>query len=47
MFKLFVGFVIGCATTYLYFNPGDVDGMIDAAQTAIHDGASYVKDKTE
>ena len=47
MFKFVFGVIIGYAITYLYLNPGDVDGMIDVAQTAIHDGASYVKDKTK
>ena len=47
MIKLVFGIVIGYAITYLYLNPGDVDGMFDVAQTAIHEGASYVKDKTK
>jgi hypothetical protein len=46
MIKALLFFVLGCAATYLYFNPGDIDGMLAAGQSAIHDGAAYIQEAT-
>jgi hypothetical protein len=47
MFKAIIFFVLGCAATYLYFNPGDIDGMMQTGKNAIHDGAAYIQDITK
>jgi len=40
-------FLLGCAATYLYLNPGDIDGLVEITKTALNDGATYVKDATD
>lgn len=45
--KLIIGIAIGFVATYLYFNPGDWDGVIDTAKTGINKGASVVKELTD
>lgn len=47
MIKAVVFFVLGCAATYLYFNPGDFDGMLDAGKTALHQSAVTVQELTK
>ena len=47
MIKAIMFFVLGCAATYLYFNPGDVDGMVNAGRNALHQSAVTVQELTK
>jgi hypothetical protein len=40
-------FILGCAATYLYFNPGDVDGLFNTGKDALHKGAAYITEATK
>jgi len=47
MIKAFIFAVIGAGAMYLYLNPGDMDGLINIATTAVNDGATIVKEATD
>ena len=47
MIKALVFLLIGAGATYLYLNPGDVDGMIELGKDGINQGATIVKEMTE
>ena len=46
MIKIMIGFGIGFAAFYLYQNPGDVVGLMDAAKTGINTTASTIMQAT-
>ena len=46
MIKIIIGAGIGFAVFYLYQNPGDVTGMIDAMRGVIHSTANTISDFT-
>jgi len=45
--RILIGIGIGVIATYLYFNPGSQDEVIDTIVGGINDGASIVKDLTD
>jgi len=47
MIKAVLFFVIGAGAMFLYLNPNDVDGFVKTAKQAVHDGATYVQEKTK
>jgi|TARA_B110000977_G_C10755774_1_gene368707 hypothetical protein len=47
MIKAVLFFVIGAGVTYLYLNPGDVDGMLEMGQKGLHDTSLYISDVTK
>ena len=46
MIKIMIGAGIGFAVFYLYQNPGDVTGTIDAMRGGIHSTANTISDLT-
>ena len=47
MIKAIVFGLVGAGAMYLYLNPGDMDGLINIATSAVNDGATIVKEATE
>ena len=46
MFRALVFFIIGAVATYLYLNPGDIDGALKTGKEALNKGAQVVIEKT-
>ena len=47
MIKIMIGFGIGFACFYLYDNPGDIVGLVEAAKAGINTTASTIVEATE
>ena len=45
--RILIGIAIGVISTYLYFNPGQQDEVLDTIKSGINQGAGIVKDLTE
>jgi hypothetical protein len=47
MIKAIVFFTLGMGAMYLYQNPGDFDGMLDAGKGAINQAGQLIVDSTK
>ena len=47
MIKIMIGFGIGFAAFYLYQNPGDITGLIEAARAGVNSSAQTIVDITK
>ena len=47
MIKSVLFFVFGAAAMFLYLNPKDVDGFVETAKQAVHEGATFVQERTK
>ena len=46
MFRALVFFIIGAVATYLYLNPGDIDGALQTGKEVLNKGAQVEIEKT-
>jgi len=45
--RLLIGIAIGVCATYIYFNPGSQDEVLDTVKNGINQGATIVQDLTK
>jgi hypothetical protein len=44
--RILIGIAIGVCATYIYFNPGSQDEVLDTVKNGINQGATIVQDLT-